>query len=150
MTTGDISVIISAAAVTISVSTFAASRWRDRRDLFLRVHERLVTTEQQNARRLLHQLREQGKSVEDYTDEEYALVNNALAALNVLGIYYRLRPQHQRPRTAPPLPPRARTAAGRDICINMSAPRGARHKHGSWQEAVSLDWYLQPALALGA
>jgi hypothetical protein len=86
-----LSAILSAAAVTISISTFAASRRRDRRDLFLRVHERLVTTEQQESRRLIHELGEQGKRVEDYTDDERARVNNALAAFNVLGIYYKRR-----------------------------------------------------------
>jgi hypothetical protein len=91
MTAGVVSVVVSAAALAISLSTFVANRWRDKRDLFLRVHERLVAAEQQQARRLLHGLAEQGKRVEDYTDDEYALVNNALAALDVLGIYYKRR-----------------------------------------------------------
>lgn len=85
------SLVIAIAALAVSLSAFLTSRWRDRRDLLLRVHERLVTVEQQQARRLIHRLGEQGKRVEDYTDDEYAVVNNALAAFNVLGIYYKRR-----------------------------------------------------------
>jgi hypothetical protein len=91
VTASDVSLAISGAALALSAGAFALSLRRDRRDLFLRVHEGLVTTEQQSARRRLYQLYEQGKQVEDYSDDDYAIVNNALAALNVLGIYYERR-----------------------------------------------------------
>ena len=37
------SMSLAIAALAVSVSTFLANGWRDRRDLLLRVHERLVT-----------------------------------------------------------------------------------------------------------
>jgi len=84
-------VAISVAALAVSLSALLATRWRDRRDLLLRMHERLITTDQQRGRRLVYKMSESGMRVEDLTDEQYELVNNALASLNTLGIYYQRR-----------------------------------------------------------
>lgn len=64
-------VAIAVAALAVSVSTVLANRWHDRRDLMLRVHERLVTAEQQRGRRLLYAMRDADMRVEDLGDEDY-------------------------------------------------------------------------------
>ena len=83
-------VAISIAALAVSLSALLATRWRDRRDLLLRVHEQLSTTDQQRGRRLLSRIG-RGTPVDGLTDQQYDLVNNALASLNTLGIYYHRR-----------------------------------------------------------
>jgi hypothetical protein len=85
------SILISIAALTLSLSVFLHSRWRDKRDLILRIHEHLVTADQQRGRRLLYRMKETQARVEDLSDDDYVLINNALASLNVLGIYYQRR-----------------------------------------------------------
>jgi hypothetical protein len=92
---GGMTIALSAAALAVSLSsflaTFLAARRRDRRDLLLRMHERLTTADQQRGRRLLYVMSESGRLVEDLSDDDYELVNNALASLNTLGIYYQRR-----------------------------------------------------------
>jgi hypothetical protein len=89
------SIAIAAAALAVSLSAFLASvltsRRRDKRDLFLRVHERLASTDQQRGRQLIHRMNEQHRKVADLTDEEYEAINNALSILNVECFYYARR-----------------------------------------------------------
>ena len=85
------SIAISIAALAVSLSAFLSTRWRDRRDLMLRVHERLVTRDQQRGRRLVFEMSEKKTQVEDLGADDYELINNSLAALDVLGIYYKRR-----------------------------------------------------------
>ena len=85
------SIAISVAALVFSLAAFQYGRWRDRRDLLLKVHEHLVSADQHRGRRLLYTVKERQIQVEDISEEDYLLINNALAALNVLGIYYRRR-----------------------------------------------------------
>ena len=54
------SIAISIAALVVSISAFVASRYRDRRDLMLKIHDRLVAPDQQRGRRLIYQVREVG------------------------------------------------------------------------------------------
>lgn len=84
-------IAISTAALIISLIALLATRWRDRRDLLLRIHEHLVTADQQRGRRLIYIMSSERVRIEDLSDEDYVLINNALAALNVLGIYYQRR-----------------------------------------------------------
>jgi hypothetical protein len=80
---------IAAAALVVSLSTFFVSRWRDRRDLFLRIHERLASVDQQQGRRLIHQLlREDQKAISDLDPQQYSLINHTLSNLNVACFYY--------------------------------------------------------------
>jgi len=81
-------IAISLAAVVVSLSAFLHGRWRDRRDLFLRINEHLVSPDQQHGRRLLYAMKEKPTPVKDLSAEDYLAINNALAALNVLAIYY--------------------------------------------------------------
>lgn len=88
MSVADVSVAIAVAAFVVSLSTFLINRRRDRRDLFLRLHERLASIDQQRGRKLIHEmLRRQHKRVEDLGDD-YEAINNALAMLNVACFYY--------------------------------------------------------------
>jgi hypothetical protein len=84
-------IAISIAAFVVSAATFSTSYWRDRRDLMLRVHQNLTTIEQQRGRRAIHRMSDQHKRVEDLTPDEYDLINNALAALDLMAVYYRRR-----------------------------------------------------------
>lgn len=89
-------VTISVAALVVSLAAFQYGRWRDKRDLLLKIHEHLVSADQHRGRRLLYTMKETQTRVEDISEEDYLLINNALAALNVLGIYYRRRYVHRR------------------------------------------------------
>lgn len=88
-------VAISLAALAISVIAIflsvATGRARDRRDLLLRLHEYLSTPVQQRGRRLVHAMSENNREVSDLTDEEYSLINSALASLDVAAMYWERR-----------------------------------------------------------
>ena len=81
-------IVIAVAALVLSLSSFLHGRWRDRRDLLLRIHEYLLSADQQRGRRLLYWMKEKQISVKDLSNDEYVLINNALASLNLLAIYY--------------------------------------------------------------
>jgi hypothetical protein len=63
MQPADLSVAISAGALGVSLSTFVISRYRDRRDLLLKLLDRLTTPEQQDGRRLIHQMASTGVNI---------------------------------------------------------------------------------------
>jgi hypothetical protein len=84
----EMSMAIASAALAVSLSTFLISWRRDKRDLFLRVHERLASVDQQRGRKLIHEMSSQRKQVEDLADDEYETINNALSMLNVECFYY--------------------------------------------------------------
>jgi hypothetical protein len=85
------SIAISITALAFSCAVFAHSRWRDKRDLFLQLHDQLVATDKQKGRRLLYEMAEQQLHVEDLSENDYLTINNMLAAFNVMGIYYQRR-----------------------------------------------------------
>lgn len=87
--------IILSAAISLAAFVFSLVNWRerrsmDRRDLFLRVHERLVDIDIQRGRRILG---EQIGSPEDALalfreyPEDYDLANRSLAMLDVAALY---------------------------------------------------------------
>jgi hypothetical protein len=86
------SLFISLVALSVAVATLLTKRKQDRRDLFLKMHERLIDPDLQNGRRIL---RECIKSVEDAEKmrlgdpESYRLVGRALAMFDILGCYVR-------------------------------------------------------------
>jgi hypothetical protein len=51
----------------------------------------MTTADQQRGRRLIHDMSTKHRKVKDLSDDEYVSINNALASLNTLGIYYRRR-----------------------------------------------------------
>lgn len=85
------SLAISFAALAFSFAIFLHGRWRDKRDLFLKLHEQLVAAELQKGRRLLYEMAAQQRDMADLSDDEYLTINHTLAAFNVLGIYYQRR-----------------------------------------------------------
>jgi hypothetical protein len=87
------SVAIASAALAFSVATFITTfltnQRKDRRDLFLRIHEGLVSVDQQRGRHLIHELLgTQRKNAGDLTDDQREAINNALSTLNVACFYY--------------------------------------------------------------
>lgn len=86
-----VSLAISVTALALSLSVFLHGRWRDKRDLLLKLHEQLVSAEKQAGRRLLYEMAERQLNVEDLSQDEHLAINNTLAAFNLLGIYYQRR-----------------------------------------------------------
>jgi len=86
-TASDVSLAISSAALALSLGAFLTSRWRDRRDLLLRIHDRMTTADQQRGRPLIYDMSEKHRRVEDLSEDEYVSINNVLGSLNSLGIY---------------------------------------------------------------
>ncbi len=82
---------LSCTAMVLSLYAFIHSRRKDKRDLFLRMHEQLVSPDKQRGRRLIYDMAATGRSVDDLTADEYEAINNALAYLDVLGVYYNNR-----------------------------------------------------------
>jgi hypothetical protein len=82
--------IFSVLAVGISAASYRDRRTQDRRDLFLKLHERLVDPDIQMGRRLLH---ERVSTVDDAqrlrvgSVEDYQLINRALAMFDIFAMY---------------------------------------------------------------
>lgn len=85
-----ISILISCGAFVLSIYTWRERIVKDQRDLFLRLHERLLDVELQHGRRILFR---QVNSVEDarslFQDKPdfYDLANMALAMLDTAALY---------------------------------------------------------------
>jgi hypothetical protein len=90
-------VLVSFIALAISLASFAFSvfNWRERklqdqRDLYLKIHERLVDIDLQHGRRIIYrdvQSAEQAKDLFRERPEDYDLANRALAMLDVATLY---------------------------------------------------------------
>jgi hypothetical protein len=83
-----VSLVISVAALLFSTFVFVHNRRNDKRNLLLRIHEQLLTADQQDGRRILFEMYEQKRSPEDLSSEEFGSVNHALSALNMLGYLF--------------------------------------------------------------
>jgi hypothetical protein len=85
-----ISIVISFAAFALSVFTWRERRQNDRRDLFLKVHERLIDLDLQRGRRILglsvHTPEDAWELLHDRPDD-YELVSRALSMLDVAALY---------------------------------------------------------------
>lgn len=82
-----ISVAISVLALGFSFFVFVDSRQRDRRDIFLQMHQLLIGDDLQRGRYVLYQKVTDEDSVERLTDYEWRDINRALATYNALGLY---------------------------------------------------------------
>ena len=80
-------IVLSAVAVILSVYVFIDSRQRDRRDIFIKMHELLISNDSQRGRYLLFEKVVDYEAIERLTDEEYRDINRALAMYNLLGVY---------------------------------------------------------------
>jgi hypothetical protein len=81
------SVILSVIAIGLSIYVFFDSRGRDRRDMYLKIHEYLVRDDVQRGRYLLFEKVTDEKSIDLLSDQEYLEVNRALITYNALGLY---------------------------------------------------------------
>ncbi|GAA1155014.1 DUF4760 domain-containing protein [Nocardioides aquiterrae] len=89
-----ISLGIALFALTINGLTFRDRRRQDRRDLFLKMHERLIDQDLQRGRRLLYQhIHDEGSarrlrmSPAEADAEIYQAINRALAMFDVFSMY---------------------------------------------------------------
>ena len=90
-------VIVSSSALFVSLAAFIFSviNWRerkrqDRRDLYLKIHERLVDIDLQRGRRIIYRdvhSAEHAEALFRERPEDYDLANRALAMLDVAALY---------------------------------------------------------------
>jgi hypothetical protein len=83
----DISILISVLALGFSFFVFFDSRRRDQRDIFLKMHELLISDDVLRCRYVLFQTVTDEDSIKRLTDSEWRDVNRAMATLNALGLY---------------------------------------------------------------
>jgi hypothetical protein len=84
-----LSLAVSVFALSFSIYVFAVSRFRDRRDMFLKIHELLYSDDLQRGRITLFTKITDVSSVGELTDQEYRDVTRVLGAYNALGLYIR-------------------------------------------------------------
>src|SRR6185437_15728065 len=78
------------AAFAFSVFTWRERKVKDQRDLFLRVHERLVDVDLQRGRRIIYQDVNSVQDVQHLMRErpgDYDTANRALAVLDIAALY---------------------------------------------------------------
>lgn len=82
-----VSVALSIIAVGFSAYVFVDSRRRDRRDIFLKIHELLISDDLQRGRYLLFEKIVDEASVERLSAQEYRDINRAIGTYTTLGLY---------------------------------------------------------------
>jgi hypothetical protein len=85
-----ISLAIALIALGLNGMTFRDRRRQDRRDLFLKLHERLIDPEVQRGRRLLYERVHSpadAARLREHAPDEYELVNRSLAMFEVFAMY---------------------------------------------------------------
>lgn len=85
--TAVVSVIISIVAVAFSLIVFFDNQRKDRRDVFLRMHQLLIEDDLIRGRYLIFRKITDETSVQQLTEEEYRDINRALSTYNALGLY---------------------------------------------------------------
>ena len=80
--------LIGATAVVVSVVSFWSGRARDRRDLLLKVHYDLISSESQRARALLHKVaRQEEQPWWEFVDEDVRhQVNRIFSLWDIIGL----------------------------------------------------------------
>lgn len=85
-----ISLGIALIALVLNGLTFSDRRRQDRRDLFLKLHERLIDPDVQRGRRLLYERVHSpadAARLREHATDDYELVNRALAMFEVFAMY---------------------------------------------------------------
>lgn len=85
-----ISLVISCAAFAFSLVNWRERRKQDQRDLFLKVHERLIDIDLQRGRRILYSevtSPQAARSLLNNQPNDYDLVNRALSMMDVAALY---------------------------------------------------------------
>jgi hypothetical protein len=80
-------IAISILALALSSLVFVDSRRRHRRDLFLNIHEVMISADQYRGRQLLLAGSHDQNSIERLPDEVRANVSRAIAMYDTLGLY---------------------------------------------------------------
>ena len=85
-----IALAISLAAFIFNVFNWRERKLQDQRDLYLKIHERLVDGDLQRGRRIIYQnvhSAEDAETLYRERPEDYGLANRALAMLDVAALY---------------------------------------------------------------
>ena len=82
-----LSVLISCIALGFSLFTFLHNQRKDRRDLFLQMHQLLTSSDLRRGRWILFQKINDEESVERLSDDEWRDIDRAMSAYNALGLY---------------------------------------------------------------
>ena len=83
------SIILSTIAVAFSIFVFVEGRQRYKRDVFLKIHELMISEDQYRGRQLLLSQDFDDVSIEKLTLEDRANISRALATYDTLGLYLR-------------------------------------------------------------
>jgi hypothetical protein len=83
----EISVLIAFLALGFSLFAFLDGRKKDRRDIFLQIHQLLISEDLRRGRFILFQKITDEDSVERLSDGEWRDVDRALSTYNALGLY---------------------------------------------------------------
>jgi len=83
----EVSVLISFAALGFSLFALLDGRQKDRRDIFLQIHQLLISEDLRRGRYILFQKITDEDSVERLSDGEWRDVDRALSTYNALGLY---------------------------------------------------------------
>ena len=89
MVSAVIPIVISVVALVFSMFTWRDRKLNDKRDLFLRIHERLIDLDLQQGRRILagvHSAEDANDLIEDHPDD-YQLLSRTLSMLDVAALY---------------------------------------------------------------
>ncbi len=82
----DVAAWFAIPAFVVSAAAFGFTRYTNRRNLLLRIHELLLDLQNQRGRRLLH-LVAAADGWDELNEENRELINHALAMFDVLGFY---------------------------------------------------------------
>ena len=85
--TATVSITLSVAALAFSFFVFFDGRRRDRRDLFLKMHQLMISDDIAKGRYILFEKVTDEESVKRLSGDEYRDINRALATYNALGLY---------------------------------------------------------------
>lgn len=83
------SIVLSTIAVAFSIFVFVEGRQRYKRDVFLKIHELMISEDQYRGRQLLLSQDFDDVSIEELTLVDRANISRALATYDTLGLYLR-------------------------------------------------------------
>lgn len=85
------SIVLSVIALGLSIYVFTDNRYRDRRDIYLKIHDYLASDDIQRGRYLLFEKITDEHSIDRLSDQEYRDISRALTAYNSVGLYVKSR-----------------------------------------------------------
>lgn len=82
--------VVAVCGVGLALYAALTNRAQRRRDALYRIHDLLISTDQQRGRRLLFEAARTSR-FPDLDSDEYATINRAIATLDAVGLYVRRR-----------------------------------------------------------